>query len=121
MPINTAVRGIRGATTAVGNNTDDICEATRELLKEMIASNQVDTENIVSVLFSATPDLNSAFPARAAREIGWTKVPLFCHVEIDVPGAPQRCIRVLILVNTSLEQDQVKHIYLKDTVKLRDF
>ncbi len=121
MQMTTAVRGIRGATTASENNADDICEATRELLKEMVESNQVDTEDIASILFSATTDLNSAFPARAAREIGWTKVPLFCHVEIDVPGALQRCIRVLILANTSLEQDQVKHIYLKGTVKLRDF
>ncbi len=120
MKMTTAVRGIRGATTANGNRADDIYDATRELLNEMVDSNQIETKDIVSVLFSATPDLNSAFPARAARELGWTEVPLFCHVEIDVPGSLQRCIRVLVLVNTTLEQDQVEHIYLKETVKLRD-
>ncbi len=115
-----SVRGIRGAITAAENNPDEIYKATRELLSEMIKVNNIETVDIASVLFSATPDLNSAFPARAAREMGWVKVPLFCHSEIDVPDALPLCIRILLLVNTTLGQDQVKHIYLKEAVKLRD-
>lgn len=115
-----AVRGIRGATTAPGNNPSDIYQATSELLTEMIDANSVVTGDIASVLFSATADLNSAFPARAARDMGWSKVPLFCHAEIDVPDALPQCIRILMLINTNLDQDQIRHIYLKETVKLRE-
>lgn len=115
-----AVRGIRGATTAPGNNPDDIYQATSELLTEMISANSILTEDIASVFFSATLDLNSAFPARAARDMGWSRVPLFCHTEIDVPGALKQCIRILMLVNTNLAQDHIRHIYLKETVNLRE-
>jgi len=116
----TAVRGIRGATTTTSNNSEEIYNATRELLENMVQANQIKTEHIAAIFFSATPDLNSAFPARAAREMGWLSVPLFCHLEIDVPEALPRCIRIMMLVNTTLEQDQIKHVYLKDTVKLRE-
>jgi chorismate mutase len=120
MPEEKAVRGIRGATTAGENVPAEIYSATKDLLAEMIEANSVDLKDICAVLFSATPDLNCAFPARAAREMGWLDVPLFCHVEIDVPDSIPRCIRVLVLVNTTVKQDQVKHVYLKETVKLRE-
>ena len=114
------VTGIRGATTAAGNIADEIHLATRELLMELVKANEIETDQIAAIFFSATPDLNSAFPAKAARDMGWLNVPLFCQVEIDVPGSVPRCIRVLILLNTELEQDQVKHVYLKETVGLRE-
>lgn len=114
------VRGIRGATTVSDDQPEIIYRETTILLEEMIGRNEVTTNDIAAVLFSVTPDLKSAFPARAAREIGWLQVPLFCHVEIDVSEALQRCIRILILVNTDLEQHEVKHVYLNQTTGLRD-
>ncbi len=120
MKKTTAVRGIRGATTAAENNPDEIYRVTGELLSKMTKANNVETDDIASVLFSATPDLNSAFPARAAREMGWLKVPLFCHAEIDVPKALPQCIRILMLVNTTLDQDKIRHIYLNETRQLRE-
>lgn len=117
---DTVVRGIRGATTVDTNDPDQIYAATRELLQQMVEKNGIETEQIAAVLFSSTPDLNSAFPARSAREMGWLQVPLFCHVEIDVPESMPLCVRVLMLVNTALRQDQIRHIYLRETYKLRE-
>lgn len=114
------VRGIRGATTAAGNTPDQIYQAAGELLTEIVKVNSFKKEQVAAALFSATPDLNSAFPAKAAREMGWLEVPLFCHVEIDVPDSIPRCIRILLLVNTDLEQDQIIHVFLKETIGLRD-
>lgn len=114
------VRGIRGATTAAGNTPGEIYLATGELLSELVKVNQFETDQVAAVFFSATPDLNSAFPARAAREMGWLQVPLFCHVEIDVPHSLPRCIRILMLINTDLDQDQINHVYLKETSGLRE-
>jgi chorismate mutase len=82
-------------------------------------ANNLSVEKIVSALFTLTPDLRSDFPARAAREMGWTNVPLLCAQEIDVPGAQGRCIRVLLHVLTPLERGQVKHMYLREAVGLR--
>jgi len=114
------VRGIRGAVSIEANTTDAILSATKELLMRLVTENQVETVDIAAVHFSATPDLSAAFPARAARQMGWENVPLFGHLEMDVPGAPSRCIRVLILVNTDLKQEQIKHIYLGETRRLRE-
>ncbi len=114
------IRGIRGAVTVTENLAADILETTRGLLEQMVCENQVETEMIAAVHFSATPDLNAAFPAQAAREMGWLTVPLFCCVEIDVPGSLPRCIRVLMLVNTTRRQDLVKHVYLGETYRLRE-
>ena len=79
------VRGIRGATTVSHNSAEEIIAATKELLEKMAEVNQLDPAVLISIIFSATPDLNAAFPAAAARELGWTAVPLFDTVEIDVP------------------------------------
>jgi chorismate mutase len=113
------VRGIRGAVAAEANTAESILEATRQLLEQMTVENEVVLTDIAAVHFSATPDLNAAFPARAARQLGWNHVPLFGHLEMDVPGALARCIRVLMLVNTTRAQDQVNHIYLGETRRLR--
>ena len=113
-------RGIRGATTVENNSAEEIISATRELLNKIVTDNSIDTRDIAAVFFSATPDLNSAFPAKAAREIGWLDVPLFCQVEIDVPGSLGKCIRIMMLVNSTLEPEEIKHIYLKETINLRE-
>ncbi|MGB9613380.1 MAG: chorismate mutase [Candidatus Margulisiibacteriota bacterium] len=114
-----ALRGIRGAT-AVGNNSkEEIISATKELLGEIVAANQLEIEEIASVIFSVTKDLNAEFPAVAARELGWNDTPLLCTYEIDVPGSLPRCIRVLLHVNTEKKQKEMKHIYLAEAQNLR--
>lgn len=114
------VRGIRGAVAVDQNTAEVIVAATGKLLEQIVMENRVDLKEIAAVHFSATPDLDQAFPAHAARLMGWRDVPLFCHVEMNVPGAMPRCIRVLMLVNTEQEQDQIRHIYLGETRRLRE-
>lgn len=113
------VRGIRGATTALENTRESISEAGRELLLKMAKENQFEVEDIASIFFSVTPDLNAMFPAKAARDLGWVHVPLFGSTEIDVPGSVERCIRVMLHVNTTKAQNDIKHIYLKEAKRLR--
>jgi chorismate mutase len=113
------VRGVRGAITVEANEPVDIVAATKRLLTELIARNQVDSEDIASVLFSLTPDLRAAFPAVGAREMGWVNVPMLHFVEIDVPGAMSKCIRVLMHVNTTRSQREIEHVYLERAVALR--
>lgn len=113
------VRGIRGAITVTENTESDIIEATRELLVKIVQTNNVQKEDIVSVFFTLTPDLTAVFPAVAARELGWTEVPLLCSVEADVQGAMAFCVRIMMHVNTELAQSQVKHIYLREARNLR--
>ena len=112
-------RGIRGATTAPVNTAEDILEATRELVTAMKALNQLETDDIASVIFTTTPDLDATFPALAAREVGWTEVPLICTHEMAVPGALQRAIRVLLHVNTIRQAGDIRHVYLKGARQLR--
>ena len=114
-----SVRGIRGAITAARNDAATIVAATDRLLRDMVEANRVDAEDIASVFFTTTPDLNAEFPAAAARARGWRKVPLLCGTEIDVPGRLSSCIRVLMLVNTPAAQGDVKHIYLEGATRLR--
>lgn len=113
------VRGIRGATTVEHNNAVEIREATQELLQMILSENQLCTEEVVSAIFTVTSDINADFPASSAREIGWTLVPLLCATEILVPGALPRCIRVLLHVNTTRCQTEIRHIFLRDAVILR--
>lgn len=113
------VRGIRGATSVDKNESAEIAEKVTELLLEMVQANTIEIEDIAAVIFSSTPDINSAFPAIAARNMGWTEVPLFGTQEIDNPNGVARCVRVLILLNTQLQQKAIKHIYLRDAVLLR--
>lgn len=114
------VRGIRGATSVPEDRPYLILAATRELLEELIAANQItDFEDIVSAIFTTTPDLTSTFPAEAARAIGMKQVPLLCASEIAVPKSLPKCIRVLLHVNTTKRQGEIQHIYLHEAKKLR--
>lgn len=113
------VRGIRGATTVERNSEEAIVAAVAELLTAIQAENGFRLEDVAGVLFTATPDLNAAFPAAAARRLGWDRVPLLCAQEMDVPGAPPLCVRVLVLVNTGLRQEEVRHVYLRGARGLR--
>lgn len=113
------VRGIRGAITAKANTRTAIIAATDALLRAIIAANGTSADDIAAVFFTTTPDLNAEFPAAAARALGWHKVPLLCAHEMGVPGRLASCIRVLILVNTDIEQAAIKHIYLEGAMRLR--
>jgi chorismate mutase len=112
-------RGIRGATTAKENAANAIYDATRELLTQLIEANQIEEENVAAVYFTATPDLNAAFPAAAARQLGWNSTALMDATEIAVPGSLTRCVRVLILFNTEKSQRDIVNIYLNGTDVLR--
>lgn len=114
------VRGIRGAITVEENSQPEILSATRELLEEIIAHNGLKNfEDIVSAIFTTTPDLTAAFPAEAARGLGMHQVPLLCASEIAVPNGLPRVIRVLLHVNTERAQGEMVHIYLREAVRLR--
>ena len=116
----TAVRGVRGATTVPENSRDDIMDATEELLNQMVAANDITSEDIAAVYFTLTVDLNAEFPAVAARErLGWRLVPLINSVEIDRPSSMRKCIRIMLFLNTSKSQEDIRHIYLRDAVVLR--
>ncbi len=106
-----STRGVRGATTAASNTAESILSATSDLLQEMADSNGIDAADIGSIIFTVTADVNAAFPARAARLLGWTHVPLLDAQEIPVPDSLERCIRVLILWNTDRQQQEIVHVY----------
>ena len=112
-------RGIRGATTVETNSEPHILEATRQLLTHMVEANGIEVADIASAFFTATPDLTAAFPAQAARDLGWHQVPLLDAQEIPVPGSLPRCVRVLVHWNTSKPQEEVRHSYLCEAVRLR--
>lgn len=113
------IRGIRGATTSNANAPQAILEVTRALLVEMVRANQVEPDEVAAVFFTATTDLNAAYPAEAARQMGWHAVPLLSFADIDVPGALPRCIRVLMLWNTPRTQEEIMHVYLRGAEALR--
>jgi chorismate mutase len=112
-------RGIRGAITVESNDADQIIEATKELLQAIVSANSIRQKDIASAIFSTTPDLNAAFPAKAARDLGWTHTALFCSQEMDVPGSLPLCVRVLIHWNTDRKQDEIVNIYLREARNLR--
>lgn len=113
------VRGIRGATTVETNDKEAIITATEELLEEVVRQNQFDPQDIASAFFTVTSELNATFPAEAARKRGWTMVPMLCATEIPVPGSLPMGIRLLIHVNTTKRQDEIRHVYLRRAVALR--
>ena len=113
------VRGIRGAITADSNIKEEIIEKTKELLIALKKENDFKIEDITSIFFSVTPDLNAAFPAQAARELGWNKVPLLDMQEIEVPGSLLRCIRILVQINCQKSLQEIKHCYLRGAKILR--
>ncbi len=115
-----ATRGIRGATTVITDKPELILQATRELLEEMLEENDgMKPEDIASILFTVTDDLASTFPAQAARQMGWGLIPMMCAREIPVSDSLQKVIRVLVHWNTETPQSEIKHVYLRDAVKLR--
>lgn len=117
MPVS--VRGVRGATICADNAPKAILAATVELLQNLVTANDICTDDIASAIFTVTPDLNSEFPAKAARHLGWVNVPLMCMQEIPVPGALPHCLRVLLHWNTAKRQDEIQHIYLNGAEVLR--
>lgn len=119
MSMGLACRGVRGATCVAENTAAAITAATRELLQAMLDANAIVAEDIASVLFAATPDLDAAHPATAARELGLGDAALLCMTEIAVPGAPERCIRILLHWNTTRAQAELEHVYLGRAAALR--
>lgn len=113
------LRGIRGAISVEANTPEAILDATRELLVALQAANGFAVEDLASVFFTATPDLNAQFPALAARRLGWTQVPLLCAREMDVPTGVPRVIRVLIHWNTDRRPEEIVHVYLREAARLR--
>ena len=112
-------RGIRGATTVEENSAEAVVQATRDLLEQIIALNDVREEDVASAIFSVTPDLNGGFPALAARQLGWHDTALMCCQEIPVPHGVHYCIRVLIHWNTSRSLEEIRHVYLERATSLR--
>ena len=113
------LRGLRGATTVTANTTEALRAATRELLLALVAANALDPADIVSVIFTATPDVTAEAPARSARELGWTDAALLCVAEMPVDSALPLCIRVLIHWNTDKAVSELRHIYLHSAAQLR--
>lgn len=114
------VRALRGATTVARDEAGAVVEATRELLQELLSRNAVETDDLISVVFTSTPDLVSEFPAAAARALGISDVPLLCATEIAVPGSVARCVRVLIHLNSTRGRGELHHVYLHGASHLRE-
>jgi len=113
------VRAVRGAIQVDANERDDILKGTAELVTEVLGRNRIEPDDLISVVFTATPDLTAEFPAYAARAIGITDVPLLCATEIDVPGAMPRVIRLLAHVESDLTRSEIRHVYLHGAAALR--
>ncbi len=113
------VRGLRGATTTDGNTKEAIIEATSELLEEMLDRNDIATEDLIAIIFTATADITAEFPAGAARKIGLSHIPVISAVELSVEGALPYTIRVLMFVYVEKAREQLRHVYLKDARQLR--
>lgn len=111
--------GIRGAIGVDDNAAEPILRATRSLLEEMVSRNHLTVEEIVAVIFTATPDLDSVYPARAAREMGWRDTPLLCMQEMAVQGSLERCLRALVLARGDRHPSIVRHVYLGSARVLR--
>ena len=104
---------------AAANTKEDILAATRDLLQNIIESNQIEKEAVACAFFTTTPDLDAEFPAVAARQLGWTEVPLLCAQEMNVPNGLPGCIRVLILLNTEKKAEDIEHVYIRGAEVLR--
>ncbi|MGZ4707811.1 MAG: chorismate mutase [Acidimicrobiales bacterium] len=115
-----AVRALRGATTVDADTPEQVRDRTVALVDRMMADNGIDHDDLISVLFTATDDIHSMFPALAARESGLGDVPLMCARELDIRGAKPLCIRILMHMSTTRERDELHHIYLEGAADLRD-
>lgn len=113
-------RGIRGATTIQHNTEEDILACTKAVLEEMISLNHVQPEHVSHVFISVTEEIDAVFPAKALREFaGWTFVPVMCMREVPVQNSLPKCIRIMMVVHTSLEQDEIDHVFQNEAIQLR--
>lgn len=113
-------RGVRGATTVVNNEANEILENTKALLEEMIGKNNIIPASVSHVFVSVTSDIDAVFPAKSIREFpGWKYVPVMCMREIDVPNSLEKCIRIMMVVNTAKSQQDIQHIFQKEAIRLR--
>ncbi len=115
-----AVRALRGATQVDADTTEQVTARSQALVIEMLERNGIDKDDLISVIFTATDDVHSMFPATAARGIGLGDVPLLCARELDIDGAMKMTIRVLMHVNTDKARAELHHVYLEGTKSLRD-
>ena len=115
-----AVRALRGATTVDADTPDQIGARVQALVTAMLDRNGVDKDDLISIVFTATDDIHSMFPATAARPLGLGDVPLLCARELDIEGGTARCIRVLMHLTTERARDQLHHVYLEGAKGLRD-
>lgn len=113
------VRAVRGATTVELDRREDVIARTQELVAAIVERNGIAPEDMVSILFTATDDIHSAFPAEAAREAGFTHVPLMCARELEIEGGVERCIRIMVHVYTALSAEDLRHPYLHGARQLR--
>jgi chorismate mutase len=111
---------LRGATTVESDSKEQVNERVQALVQEMLARNDVDKDDIISIIFTATEDLTSMFPASAARAVGLGDIPLLCARELSIDGGTPRCIRVLLHMNTSKSRADLRHVYLEGAKGLRD-
>lgn len=114
-----AVRAVRGATQLDIDERDHLLASVEELVSELLRQNELRTDDLISMLFTATPDLHAEFPAVAARQLGIGDVPLICAQELDIPGALPRVIRVMVHAETARSRADVRHVYLRGAVALR--
>lgn len=115
-----AVRALRGATTVDADTTEQISERVQTLLQQMLDRNGVDKDDCISILFTATDDIHSMFPALAARGMGFGDVPLICARELDITGGTPRCVRIMMHINTDKARNELHHVYLEGAKGLRD-
>ena len=115
-----AVRALRGATTVESDSKEQVNERVQALVQEMLARNEIDKDDIISIIFTATEDLTSMFPASAARAAGLGDVPLLCARELSIEGGTARCIRVLMHLTTDKSRADLRHVYLEGAQGLRD-
>jgi chorismate mutase len=114
-----AVRAVRGAIQVDADERDEILQGTTELVTEVLRRNDIDPDDLISIVFTATPDLTAEFPAYAARLLGLTDVPLLCTTEIAVPGSMPRVLRLLAHVDTTRSRAEIRHVYLRGATGLR--
>lgn len=113
------MRAVRGAITVEKNTRSEILKAVKELLTVVLESNQISLEEMVSIIFTTTADLDSVYPAVAAREMGLDLVPLLCFQEMKVKNSLAKCIRIMIYINRDCSLEEIKHVYLRKAVYLR--
>jgi chorismate mutase len=113
------IRAIRGAVQLDANEREQIMDGTTELVTEVMSRNKLSTDQVVSVIFTATPDLTMEFPALAARSLGFQEVPLLCCTEMAVPGSMPRVVRLMMHIETEVSRAQIQHVYLRGAAALR--